>query len=145
MNSNGTTLDRTTFAWVAVAVVAALAPVALSFAGWLAALLFGIAALGIGFGWRGQLLTPWVRLPLTIGVAALVLSSHGFAFGRDTGAALLAAMLALKLLETRRIRDARSVLSFALFALMASFLQNQGPTTLLLALCGGILVIAVRI
>ena len=34
-------------------------------------------------------------------------------------------MLALKLLETRRVRDARSVLSFALFAVMAGFLQDR--------------------
>jgi len=54
--------------------------------------------------------------------------------GRDTGCALLAALLALKPFETRRLRDARSLLGFSLFAPFAAFLQDQGPLSLLLAL-----------
>lgn len=134
-------LDRGTFVWCAVAVVAALPPLAQTLPGWLSALIFALAAVGIAYGWRGQTLSAWVRLPLTLAVAATVLYAFGFRFGRDTGAALLVTMLTLKLLETRRVRDARSVLSFALFAVMAAFLQDQAPHTLLLALITTVLVL----
>lgn len=141
MSISDTKLDRSTFAWCATAIVAGLLPLAQTLPGWLSALLFALGALGAAYGWRGQTLTPWVRLPLTLGVAAAVLYAYGFKFGRDTGAALLVTMLALKLLETRRVRDARSVLSFALFAIMAGFLQDQAPLTLLLALLATLLVL----
>ena len=132
-------MDRTTFGWTAAAVVGALLPLSSSLPGWISALLFGLCALGIAYGWRRRTLTAWLRLPLTLGCAAIVLNAYEFRFGRDTGAALLASMLALKLLETRRPRDARSVLSFSLFAIMAAFLQQQSPTTLLMALLGVVL------
>src|SRR5690606_28361106 len=92
-------------------------------------------------GWKRRQLSAWLRFPLTVGLAGLTLFAYNFRFGRDTGAALLATMLALKLLETRSVRDARSVLSFALFAIMAGFLQDQGPQTLLLALLATVLVV----
>lgn len=139
MSAAPASLDRATFGWTAAAVVAALLPLGRSLPGWLGAMLLGLGLLGLGFGWRGRVLTAWVRLPLTLGCAAIVLNAYQFRFGRDTGAALLASMLALKLLELRRARDARSVLSFALFAIMAAFLQEQSPTTLLIALGGVVL------
>jgi transglutaminase-like putative cysteine protease len=135
-------LDRTTFAWCSAAAFAALLPLSLSLQGWLVALLVLLILLGAGFGWSGRRLSPWIRLPLTIGVAGVVLYAHGFRFGRDTGAALLVTMLALKLLETRNVRDARSILGFALFAIMAGFLQSQAPAVMLLALLGTVLVLA---
>lgn len=141
MSVSGPTLDRTTFGWTAAAVVGALLPLRNSLPAWNSAMLLGLCVLGIAYGWRGRTLTAWLRLPLTLGCAAIVLNAYEFRFGRDTGAALLATMLALKLLELRRPRDARSVLSFSLFAIMAAFLQEQSPTTLLIALCGVILVL----
>jgi transglutaminase-like putative cysteine protease len=139
VSRTGPTLDRTSFGWTAAAVVGALLPLSNSLPGWISAALLGLCALGIAYGWRRRILTPWVRLPLTLGCAAIVLNAYDFRFGRDTGAALLASMLALKLLETRRPRDARSVLSFSLFAIMAAFLQEQSPTTLLIAVLGVVL------
>lgn len=79
---------------------------------------------------------PWpvvVRMILTIALSGAVLASYGFGFGRDTGSALLLAMLALKLSETSALRDLRSLIGFSLFALFAAFLQDQGPLTLALA------------
>ncbi|MBB5206808.1 transglutaminaseTgpA domain-containing protein [Chiayiivirga flava] len=135
-------LDRTSFLWCAAAVVAALLPVLPALPAWLTGALLAVAGLGIGYGWLQRRLNAWVRLPLTLGLAALTLFAYNFRFGRDTGAALLATMLALKLLETRSVRDARSVLSFALFAIMAGFLHDQGPQTLLLALVATVLVLS---
>lgn len=135
-------LDRATLAWCAAATLGALVPLAVSLPAWLVGLLVLLVVLGVAIGWSGRRLPGWIRLPLTLGVAGSVLFAHGFRFGRDTGAALLVTMLALKLLETRHVRDARSLLGFALFAIMAAFLQSQAPGVLLVALCGVLLVLA---
>lgn len=99
-------------------------------------------ALGIGFGaaavlvaaasWRRPLPAA-LRLLLGLGaILAVIAVSPGF--GRDTACAVLAAMLALKPSETFSLRDGRSLVGFALFAPFATFLLDQGPASLLLAL-----------
>ena len=135
-------LDRTSFLWVAVAVLASLLPVLPGFPLWLSVLLFAIAGLGIGLGLRRRRMPAVVRVPLTLAIAAAAVASSGFTIGQETGAALLAAMLASKLLETGSVRDGRSACSFALFAVMAGFLHDQGPGTLLLALVACTFIIA---
>lgn len=134
-------LPFTVFAWCAAAGLIALLPLGLHLAGWLGPLLFLLAVAGAGAGLRGAHIPAWLRLLLTLGVAGLVLYTYDFRFGRDTGAGLLATMLALKLLETHSLRDARSLLSFSLFAIMAAFLQDQGPLTLVLALIAALLIL----
>lgn len=136
------TLDRTTFLWIASAVLAALLPVLPGFPAWLSILLLAIITLGVGLALRGIRLPTALRVPLTIGAAIVAVAGAGFSVSQDTGAALLAAMLASKLLETNSVRDGRSACSFALFAVMAGFLRDQGPMTLLLALFACILIIA---
>ena len=63
-----------------------------------------------------------------------VMASFDFRMGRDTGCALLAAMLAIKPAETRSLRDARSLVGFSLFAPFSTFLLDQGPVSMALAL-----------
>src|SRR5690606_38505192 len=65
-----------------------------------------------------------------------------FGFGRDTACAMLAAMLAIKPGETFTLRDARSLVGFALFAPFATFLLDQGPVALALGLVGATLALA---
>jgi len=80
---------------------------------------------------------PWptaARLLLLLVLGALVLVMHDFSIGRESGTAGLAALLAVKPLETRRLRDAHSLLGFSLFAPFAAFLQDQGPLVLALSL-----------
>jgi hypothetical protein len=70
-----------------------------------------------------------VRLLL---VLAMLAPSSGRWAWCDPGAipaALLAAMLAIKSSELRSLRDARSLLGFALFSPFAAFLLDQGPLT----------------
>ena len=83
-----------------------------------------------------------LRLALSLAVVALVLAQSRFSFGRDTGCALLAAMLALKPMELVTLRDARSLLGFALFAPFATFLLDQGPVSLVLGLAAALLALA---
>ncbi|RYE95377.1 MAG: DUF3488 domain-containing protein, partial [Oxalobacteraceae bacterium] len=70
------------------------------------------------------------RLLLAILVLGAVFSQTGARLGRDTGCALLAAMIAIKPCETFTLRDARSLVGFALFAPFAAFLLDQGPLTM---------------
>ena len=79
---------------------------------------------------------------LAAALVGVVLSLSHFAIGRDTGCALLAAMLAIKPAETFTLRDARSLLGFALFAPFATFLLDQGPLSLVLGLAGAMLALA---
>ncbi len=96
------------------------------------------AAVFAVLSWRKPL-PWWLRIVLALAVFGAVLVSSGFMLGRDAGCALLAAMLALKPSETTRIRDARSLLGFALFAPFATFLLDQGPLSLALGLVGACL------
>src|SRR3546814_6317852 len=52
---------------------------------------------------------------------------------------MLAAMLAIKPAETFSLRDARSLIGFALFAPFGTFLLDQGPLPLALGLLGALL------
>lgn len=99
-------------------------------------------SLGIGFGiaapivaaaaWRRPLPAA-LRILLGIGIL-LAVAAVSPGIGRDTACALLAGMLALKPSETHTLRDGRSLVGFALFAPFATFLLDQGPLSLMLAL-----------
>ena len=65
---------------------------------------------------------------------ALMLLEYRGGFGRDVAACMLALMLGLKCLETKSIRDLRSVLGFSLFLPFAALLNNQSPLSLSLSL-----------
>jgi len=100
---------------------------------WLSAVLVAVALIAAVTSVR-QPWPLWLRFVLTLTLTGLVIVASQFRFGRDTACALLLAMLALKVAEARTLRDARSLAGFGLFAIFASFLQDQGPLTLLLAL-----------
>jgi protein-glutamine gamma-glutamyltransferase len=131
-------LDRGSFLWSAGAAGATLLPLASMLAPWLLAASVALLAGAIALGLRGRPLPAVLRWLTTLTLTALILWDHGVVFGgrfgRDTATALLAAMLVLKVLELRTVRDARILNSFALFAVMAAFLQDRGPLTLGLAL-----------
>ncbi|WP_313348577.1 DUF3488 and transglutaminase-like domain-containing protein [Stenotrophomonas sp.] len=87
----------------------------------------------------GQRVLPGpIRLLLVMGMLAAVYWQLGARPGRDTGCALLAAMLAIKPSELRSLRDARSLLGFALFAPFSAFLLDQGPLTMGLAVAAAL-------
>lgn len=141
MHADSPRLDRTTRLWVLAAAAACLLPLLLQLP---ATLAVGIALAALSTGalsWRGPIPLA-VRLVLVATVVGATLSATGLRIGRDTACALLAAMLAIKPGETWQLRDARSLLGFALFAPFATFLLDQGPLTLLLALVAVSLVLA---
>ena len=134
-------LDPQARAWTLAAATTCLLPLLLQLPGPLA---MGLAAVALVVGvlsWRRRLHGA-LRLLLSLALIAVVLASSGFSFGRDTGCALLAAMLALKPIELATLRDGRSLLGFALFAPFATFLLDQGPVSLVLGLAGALVALA---
>jgi transglutaminase-like putative cysteine protease len=85
---------------------------------------------------------PWfLRLAVLAALVALVVATVGNPLGREGGSALLSAMLALKLLETETVRDARVAVASACFLAMAAFLYDQGPIQCLFAAAELVLVL----
>ncbi|MGY1459156.1 transglutaminase TgpA family protein [Luteimonas sp. A534] len=134
-------LDPQARAWTLGAAATCLLSLLLQLPGPLAAGLAAVAVLVGALSWRRRL-PGALRLVLSVALVALVLVQSGFGFGRDTGCALLAAMLALKPMELSTLRDGRSLLGFALFAPFATFLLDQGPLSLVLGLGGALAALA---
>ena len=134
-------LDASSRRWSLLAAGACLLPLLLQLPAAIAAIVVGAGLLVTVLSWRRPL-PILLRAMLALGLIGVVLANTGFAFGRDTGCALLAAMLAIKPSETFTLRDARSLLGFALFAPFATFLLDQGPVSLLLGLAGATLALA---
>ena len=134
-------LDASSRWWSLLAAGACLLPLLLQLPANIGAVVAAAALLVTAMSWR-QPLPALLRALLALGVIGVVLVNTGFVFGRDTGCALLAAMLAIKPSETFTLRDGRSLLGFALFAPFATFLLDQGPLSLLFGLVGATLVLA---
>ena len=135
-------LDAQSRGWTLLAAAVCLLPLLLQLPAQLAVGIGGVAVIVAGSTWRGLALPAWLRLLLALTLIGTVLTMSRFVFGRDTGCALLAAMLALKPIEMASLRDARSLLGFGLFAPFATFLLDQGPLPLALGLVGATLALA---
>jgi transglutaminase-like putative cysteine protease len=87
----------------------------------------------VGFGaWRyliahkgWQLPRLWLLLPLTLLGALGIVATYRGLFGRDASVALLAVMLALKLMETQNQRDHVLLIFAGYFLTITAFLFNQ--------------------
>ncbi|HEU4814319.1 MAG TPA: DUF3488 and transglutaminase-like domain-containing protein [Xanthomonadaceae bacterium] len=134
-------LDARTRAWCLAAAAACVAPLLLQLRPALALAIAIAGIAGTALSWRRPLPTV-ARLLLALLLLAVVLAAMRFSFGRDTGCALLAAMLAVKPTETFGVRDARSLVGFALFAPFATFLLDQGPVSLALGIFAAVLALA---
>ena len=110
-----------------------LLPLLLQLPGDIALAVAAVALAATALSWRRPMPSA-LKLLLALVVVTAVLWQMGFRFGRDTGCALLAAMIAIKPAETSSLRDARSMVGFALFGPFSAFLLDQGPTTMLLGL-----------
>ncbi len=75
-----------------------------------------------------------MRFALTALSLIVLVVSYGGLFGRRASVTLLASMLALKLLECERIRDARLIVSFSFFLCATQYLFTQGILTLVYGL-----------
>lgn len=125
--------DITTRRALLLTLAVSLAPLLLQLPVYLAWTIAGAAVLVSAVSWR-HTLPGWLKLLIAVTAMFAVLAAFDFRLGRDTGCALLAAMLAIKPFETRTLRDARSLVGFSLFAPFATFLLDQGPLSLVLGL-----------
>ena len=112
--------------WLLVTLAMAVAPHAGELPVWLTPLFYAVA------GWRGfiavrnQSLPPrWLLLPLALLVGAGVLIEYRTLLGRDAGVALLTAMTACKLLETRSLRDGVVLVFLGYLLVMSNLLYSQ--------------------
>src|SRR5690606_16040368 len=102
-------LDRASRAWVLLGAALCLLPLLLALPSRIAIGVAIIGSLVVVLSWQRRV-PAWVRLPITASLVGLVMVTMEFQLGRDTGCALLAAMLAAKPLELRSLRDGRSLL-----------------------------------
>jgi len=116
-------LDPRRFGWLGTAIAATVATHAAHLPGWLAIAVAAAIASRVLMQRRGRPPpSAWLRVPLTFALLLAVIATYGNVFGREPGSALACGLLALKLLETRRARDARIGIAFACFVLMSSLL-----------------------
>ncbi|MGQ4659765.1 transglutaminaseTgpA domain-containing protein [Lysobacter sp. F6437] len=131
-------LDPGSRRWALVAAAACLLPLLLQLPAALSITVAAAAVLVATLSWRRPM-HGLLRAVLAVGLLGTVLVLTNFGIGRDTGCAVLAAMLAIKPAETSTLRDARSLIGFALFAPFGTFLLDQGPLALALGLVGALL------
>ncbi|WP_109126854.1 DUF3488 and transglutaminase-like domain-containing protein [Dyella sp. C11] len=130
------TLDRRPFDLLCITVAVVLGVHAPHLPWWLT---LSLAAM-LGLRWwqrrQKQARAPsYFKLPLVALLCGAVVFHYNTLFGREPGAALMAGLLVLKLLETETPRDARVGAAFACFALMSALLFDQGlVATILVAL-----------
>ena len=118
--------ERAAGYWLLAAAIVVLLPHVARLPVWLSALL------ALLFGWRFLIMRRgwpapgrWLRIGLTVLIAALLLRQYGTLLGRDAGSALLAAMLALKFLELRKPRDYVLGVLLIYFLILIGFLYSQ--------------------
>jgi transglutaminase-like putative cysteine protease len=104
---------------------------------WLVGLVLTLAAWRVYLG-HARLPLPgrWLLMLVVIGATAGVYFNYRTIFGRDAGVALLIVMLALKLLETRVLRDGMLLIFLGYFLVITNFLYSQTiPTALYMLVC----------
>ena len=118
--------------WLLLALGLVLAPHLSRLPLWLSGLVISIGAWRAWSAWRGKPLpSRWLLVPITILVIGGLLFSFRTLLGRDPGVALLTAMTALKLLESRTARDAQVLIVLGYLLLMANLLFDQEIPTVI--------------
>lgn len=121
------TLSRQSRLWLLAAVAAALIPHLLRLPWWMSILLLGILVWRHEAGRRSWRLPGGVlRFFLVAGCIGAIFAYYGLRdAGVDIFVALLAAGSALRLLETRTVKQARQLCALSLVVLAAGFIYNQ--------------------
>lgn len=119
-------ISRHVLIWTIAALVVSLLPHFPRLPVWFSPVLLAVLIYRLGSAWRGWRPLPMViRLMLTIFCIAGVVLHYGSIFGRNSGIALLALMLALKITETYKRRDALLVTALCYFVIISHFLFSQ--------------------
>jgi transglutaminase-like putative cysteine protease len=118
--------------WLLVGLALVAAPHIERLPWWLTGLVVTLSAWRVYLG-HASLPLPgrWLLILVVIGATAGVYFNYRTLFGRDAGVALLVVMLALKLLETRVLRDGMLLIFLGYFLVITNFLYSQTITTAL--------------
>ena len=93
---------------------------------WTSAVVLGTLAWRAAITWRGKRMPPlWLLLPVSLAAMAGVYASYRTLLGRDAGVAMLALLLAFKLLEMHARRDLFVVIFLSFFMLLTTFFYTQ--------------------
>ncbi len=118
--------------WLLVGLTMVSAPHAARLPWWLVGLVTTLAAWRVYLGYaRLPLPGRWLLILVVLGATAGVYFNYRTIFGRDAGVALLVVMLALKLLETRILRDGILLIFLGYFLVITNFLYSQTILTAL--------------
>jgi len=131
-------LDRRTVPWLFASALATTAPHGFDLPNFLIVIIALFFAWGGWLWWRGTHLPGrWLLLLCVIAYTIGILLEYRTLFGRDTGVAMLAGFMALKMLEIKSRRDAHVVVILGYFLLLTHYFYSQTiPTGLwLLASC----------
>ncbi|MEJ2516076.1 MAG: DUF3488 and transglutaminase-like domain-containing protein [Gammaproteobacteria bacterium] len=112
--------------WMLLALAAAVVPVAMRLPPWITGVFLAAAAWRYMAARRGwDLPGRWLRLALALGLVAGVLYSYRTLNGLEAGSALLVAMGAMKILETRARRDIQVLAFIGYFLVLTQLLYDQ--------------------
>ncbi len=127
-------LSRHNLGWLLASLVMAVAPHVPRLPPWVSVLFAAIALWRLDIARRRRPLPgKGPLLLLTALTAGGIYMSYGTLFGRNAGVAMLTAMLVLKLMEARTLRDCMVVVFIAYFLVITNFLFSQSvPTALYL-------------
>ncbi|MQA37914.1 transglutaminase TgpA family protein [Rugamonas aquatica] len=99
---------------------------------WISAVVCGTLLWRAAITWRGKRMPSlWLLLPVSVAAMAGVYRSFHTLLGRDAGVAMLALLLAFKLLEMRAKRDLFVVIFLSFFVLLTNFFYSQSMPTAL--------------
>lgn len=119
-------LSRTALFWLLAALVLATAPHATNSPIWLSTFFLGAVGWRAFIAWRAKPLPPrWLLWLLVLLAGSGVVIDYRTLFGRDAGVALLIAMTACKLLETRVLRDGVVLIFLGYLLVMSNLLYSQ--------------------
>ena len=128
------------------ALAAVLAPHAVRIPVWVSIAVSAALAWRAWLAWRGATLPrKWLLLPFAVIGTVAVVMSYGPHLGRDASVALLAVMLALKVLELKTLRDATVAVCLGFFLIITNFLYSQSIATALYMLAAMVCFIAILI
>ena len=96
--------------------------------------------------WYGKRLPPsWMIVPIAMAAMGVVYLEHHRLLGREPGVAMLALLLACKLMEMHARRDLFVVIFLALFVILTNFLYSQSIFTALLMMAAVIAILTAQL
>ena len=128
MPANDTTLELRIHGWLLLSALLVMLPHVPRLPLWVSLFAAALGAMHLLRLQRtGHGLPRWTVIGLTVAGTFGVFLHHQTLLGRDAGVALLVVMVALKLLESRRPRDAYVLLFLCYFLVITNFLYSQTP------------------